>query len=148
MIITPEEWGPHAVATMYVYIMGYDVTQRDSMKAWLVSHKDILPCSECRNHWKEWIEKERPLTDEILSSREALLQWFIDWHVTTRSRAKKISKPLLNAEDVVNVVLSPMYERQKNPSVAAVADSVADTKYYYLIFIVAVVSIICYFRFR
>jgi hypothetical protein len=83
MSIGPTVWGPVTWQSMHYISLGYPIDptpeQKEIYKNYYLSYQIILPCSVCANHYKENLKKV-PLTDDILSTRDKLIQWVIDIH--------------------------------------------------------------------
>ena len=79
----PDAWGPHAWKFLHYVSLGYSdrptKEDKEKYKSFFLLLQDVLPCSICREHFKENYSK-LPLTDEILSSRNNLVKWVIDLH--------------------------------------------------------------------
>jgi hypothetical protein len=93
-IIGPETWGPHGWKFIHYVTLGYPDSpseeDKQRYKSFFILLKHILPCSVCANHYKENYDQS-PLTDSILSNREALIQWAIDLHnIVNKSKDKPI----------------------------------------------------------
>ena len=76
-------WGKHIWYTMHYISLGYpdnpSESDKNNYKAFYLLIKDILPCKTCSQHYKENLLRI-PLTDEILSNKELLINWVIDIH--------------------------------------------------------------------
>jgi len=79
----PSTWGKQFWETAQVVASRYPInpTEEDKnhFRAFFNSFQHILPCAECRNHYK-LIEENFPLMDENLSSREAICDWLRERH--------------------------------------------------------------------
>ena len=83
MNFDPKLWGPHAWDFMHYITVGYPINPSDIVKKnaynMFMSLKYLLPCESCRHNFTVHVDR-RPLTDEILSSRDRLVNWLIDLH--------------------------------------------------------------------
>ncbi len=72
-------WGPHAWVFLHSITFSYDPKNKEAMKKFVSSLESLLPCEICREHFKQNL-LAKPLTDEILSSKDLLFKWFVDLH--------------------------------------------------------------------
>lgn len=83
MGLGPDTWGPYIWATIHYTTYGYppypNEEHKQKYKQFFELFQYVLPCSICREHLKDNL-KEVPLTDEILSDKEKLINWSIDLH--------------------------------------------------------------------
>jgi len=81
--LNPEIWGPKAWFFLDSAILSYPDNPTDniknSYKTFIISLKDILPCTNCREHFIKYINTN-PLTDKILSSRIRIQEWILNLH--------------------------------------------------------------------
>lgn len=88
--LKPEIWGPHGWFLFDSICLSYPnnptKSDKDQYKNFFYSLPHILPCSTCRNHFKEYIEKY-PLNDYILQSKNNLITWILSAH----NNVKKIN---------------------------------------------------------
>ena len=76
----PEVWGNHFWNTINAIALSYpdkpDIHDQQNVTAFITSLKDVLPCEQCRVHFKQNLEKF-PLS-QALTSRENFIKWVID----------------------------------------------------------------------
>lgn len=122
----PEIWGKYAWPFFHMVTMGYpeNPTEKDKQRyfTYINCLKYVLPCDKCKNNLKKHL-KRYPLTEEALSSRQALIKWGIDLHNIVNYYT---GKPMLTNEAAVNE-LNKMIEEQNKPS---------DQRYYWIIGII------------
>jgi hypothetical protein len=112
MQFPPNVWGPFFWHTIHIVALGYPknptYTDKKCAKEFYESLAHLIPCSICRQHYKENLDKN-PLTP-YLDSRKDLLKWTIDIHNTVN---KMLGKPEWLESDIVKY-----YERlgQRNRS--------------------------------
>jgi len=98
-------WGPHIWAALHYVTLGYPSkpTKEDKQKykTFFELIKDVLPCSICANHYKENYQSN-PLTDEILSDREKLIKWLIDFHNEVNIQRGKPVVPYADARIMID----------------------------------------------
>jgi len=82
MHLPPTVWGPFFWHTMHIVAIGYSkhptYTDKKCAKEFFESLAFLIPCSICREHYKEHLST-KPITP-FLDSREDLLKWTIDIH--------------------------------------------------------------------
>ena len=88
----PDVWGPHGWKFIHYVTLGYPDNpteqQKKNYKDFLISLKNVIPCSICANHYAENLNKV-PLTDEVMRNRENLIKWGIEIHnVVNESKNK------------------------------------------------------------
>ena len=105
MRFSPNVWGPFFWHTIHIVAIGYPknptYTDKKCAKEFYESLAFLLPCSVCREHYKEHLA-ENPLTP-FLDSRTDLIKWTINIH-------NKVNKSLGKKEWRLEEVLS-YYER-------------------------------------
>jgi predicted RND superfamily exporter protein len=103
--MNPSYWGPHAWVFLHCVTMNYPSyptkNDKDNMKNFFYSLKNVLPCDKCKYNFGTHI-KEIPLTDNILSSKKKLINWLIDIH---NSVNKMNNKPTLTYDEVVEKMM-------------------------------------------
>jgi hypothetical protein len=82
MHLPPIVWGPFFWHTMHIVALGYakhpTYTDKKCAKEFYESLTFLIPCSVCREHYKEHFVNN-PITP-FLDSKEDLLKWTIDIH--------------------------------------------------------------------
>ena len=78
-------WGPPLWESFHAITFGYpmepDEEIKNNYKQWLISLGDVLPCSYCRNSYKQFIvDGDSALTDNDLMSRDSLCKWGYRMH--------------------------------------------------------------------
>ena len=105
MQFPPSVWGPFFWHTIHIVAIGYPknptYTDKKCAKEFYESLAFLLPCSVCRDHYKEHLSKN-PLTP-FLDSRTDLIKWTVAIH-------NKVNVSLGKKEWSLEEVLS-YYER-------------------------------------
>ena len=105
MQFPPTVWGPFFWHTIHIVALGYPknptYTDKKCAKDFYESLAYLLPCSICRDHYKEHLSKH-PITT-FLDSRTDLIKWTIEIH-------NKVNKTLGKKEWTLEQVLM-YYER-------------------------------------
>ena len=105
MRFPPPVWGPFFWHTIHIVAIGYPknptYTDKKCAKEFYESLAFLLPCSVCREHYKEHLSKN-PLTP-FLDSRTDLIKWTVSMH-------NKVNVSLGKREWTLEEVLS-YYER-------------------------------------
>lgn len=90
--LKPDFWGPHAWFFLDNVAFSYPKQpssyHKKIYKDFFISIGNILPCESCRIHFKQNLKK-LPLTDTILSNRNAFIEWFFSIHNLVRTSQGK-----------------------------------------------------------
>lgn len=116
MNFNPNIWGKNAWLFIETSILSYpDNPDNDIKKGYynfLESLLYIIPCYECRRHYRDFFNNNK-LTDDILSSRDKLIDWIINCH----NNVNKINgKPLISNTDFINYY-NNLYKKSCNKCV-------------------------------
>ena len=99
-------WGPNGWFFIDSISLSYPIHPSDidkqQYKNFFYSFPNILPCSKCRIHFNDYINKN-PLTDEILSSKEKLIKWILSSHNNIRDKQIDIEEFYLYYNDKYNI---------------------------------------------
>ena len=100
MHLPPIVWGPFFWHTMHIVALGYakhpTYTDKKCAKEFYESLTFLIPCSVCREHYKEHFASN-PITP-FLDSKEDLLKWTIDIHNKVN---KLLNKPQWTEAEVI-----------------------------------------------
>lgn len=81
--INPKLWGKSYWDMSHYLTMAYPENptedDKNNIKQYFTLLQNILPCENCRKHYKQNLA-DHPLTDDILSSRYKLITWLVDLH--------------------------------------------------------------------
>ena len=66
------------------------------MKNFILGIPVMLPCEKCREHSNQFIESNYDNLDNIVSSRDNLFKFFVDFH---NNANKETNKPEMSYED-------------------------------------------------
>ena len=90
--INPLLWGPHSWKMMHYITMAYpddpSVEDKENIKNFFSSLKNVLPCENCRVHF-ELNLKKHPLNNNVLSCKYNLINWLNDIHNEVNIRTGK-----------------------------------------------------------
>lgn len=92
----PSVWGPSFWFTLHNGASKYPVNAsknyQDRMKGFILGIPMMLPCPGCTPHAIAYIESIKPKLDSIVSGRDTLFKFFVDFHneVNDRYNKKKI----------------------------------------------------------
>lgn len=102
-----KEWGPfvwlllHALAERFGQVIT-ELYRNDEVRAWqslLAATGDMLPCSDCRGHFKTWLSSH-PVTPISKTPYSELKEWIRKWiwslHEDVNKRLGKPSFPYEN----------------------------------------------------
>jgi hypothetical protein len=99
MSISPDKWGKEGWKFLHFVSLGYPdyptEIQKEQYKNFFYSIKYVLPCRKCSLHYTENLDKH-PLTDNILSSKDKMINWVIDMHNEVNIMN---NKPVVSYED-------------------------------------------------
>jgi len=103
MTLNPKVWGPHGWFFMHSITLAYPDSPTKEDKENIINFFNsvgkVLPCHKCRKNFKKHSAK-LPLTDKIVSSREELVKWLIDFH----NEVNEVThKPKLSYEEVMDI---------------------------------------------
>ena len=100
--INPNIWGPKGWFFLDSIILSYPLNpsfdDKKKFREFFTLVPEMLPCAKCRQHYGEFISKF-PLNDEILSSKNKLINWFLKLHNNIR----------LNFQDKSEITLKDYY---------------------------------------
>src|SRR4051812_10795139 len=105
MNIDPKIWGPSSWKFMHYITIGYPENPNQQIKKsiydFFISLKDLLPCQKCRYNFDYHLQRH-PLTNDILSSRNKLINWLIDIHNDINIST---DKPVLTYDQVRDIYM-------------------------------------------
>ncbi|MCW5951164.1 MAG: ERV1/ALR-related protein [Propionibacteriaceae bacterium] len=85
-----QYFGPLQWKVLHSIISKYDPdTQKESMRAYLYSLQDLLPCDKCRNDYIQRLKKNS--FEQYLDSREKLFRWAYNLHDEVNISNNKVS---------------------------------------------------------
>lgn len=95
-----RQWGQHAWEFLHAVTFNYPVNptsfDKKIHKEFFHSLKHILPCKDCRHHFKNGIENIMPI-EKNLESRDKLSRWLVDFH---NSVNKRLGKPIQSYDSI------------------------------------------------
>jgi hypothetical protein len=101
MQFPPSVWGPFFWHTIHIVALGYPknptYTDKKCAKEFYESLAFLLPCSVCREHYKEYLQV-KPIST-FLDSRTDLIKWTIQNHNNVN---KMLGKPEWTLEEVLS----------------------------------------------
>ena len=101
MQFPPSVWGPFFWHTIHIVALGYSknptYTDKKCAKEFYEALAFLLPCSVCREHYKEYVQ-EKPIST-FLDSRTDLIKWTIQIHNKVN---KMLGKPEWTLEEVLS----------------------------------------------
>jgi hypothetical protein len=102
----PKIWGPLFWKTLHISSVYYPINAsrivKERMKGRILSLPYELPCEECRSHCLSFIETKYKELDDIVSGREKLVQFYLDFHNAVN---KRHGKPIWSIDKVYQVYL-------------------------------------------
>lgn len=89
----PRVWGPPYWFTLHVSAANYPHNPspifRERIKGRLLAIPFEIPCPGCKPHAAAFIEQNKHHLDEIVSSRESLVKFYVDFHNQVNERHGK-----------------------------------------------------------
>jgi len=92
----PKNWGKFGWGFIHNVALGYpnnDISymEKEQYRIFFTVIGDVLPCEDCRKHYKEMIKDNPP----VLVDRNSIFKWTVDIHnkVNTRLNKKIITLP-------------------------------------------------------
>jgi len=82
IMLSPIVWGKHIWTSIHIIALGFpehpSSVERDNYRRFFTSIGDILPCSKCRDNYKQHL-KDLPV-DLFLASNDTLFGWTVAIH--------------------------------------------------------------------
>ena len=89
----PRVWGPPFWFSLHTSAINYPVKPsmlfRQRMKDRILAIPYEIPCSACKPHAAAFIEKYKSKLDQIVSSRDSLFNFYVDFHNQVNKRYNK-----------------------------------------------------------
>ena len=99
-VTSPEIFGPAYWFTLHAGSVSYPIKAspitKEKMKHFILGIPVMLPCRNCQEHATAHIEKNFDKLDEIVSGRDSLFKFFVDFHNYVNV---KNNKPEMSYED-------------------------------------------------
>lgn len=113
-MVSPLVWGKEEWKVDAMIILGAPESPseewKNAMKQRILGYQYLLPCQKCALGSKDILD-QYPLTDDVLSSRNNLIKWYIDFHNAVN---QKLGKPIYSYEQGYQAMLGHMYINQQN----------------------------------
>jgi hypothetical protein len=88
----PDVWGPHGWKFLHFVCLGYPLfpTPEDKKNYYIffTSFGKVIPCPICADHFQENLKKH-PIDDNVLSTKNKLIEWSINMHNEVNKKNKK-----------------------------------------------------------
>ena len=102
--INPNIWGPIFWDTLHLTAFGYPSNPNNKDKQvymdFIKNYARILPCDKCTRDAQEYVEKLSQLKwNDILKSRESLIEWTWVFHDSVNIKLNKSSPPMKTFKD-------------------------------------------------
>ena len=96
----PTVWGPKFWSILHLGTMLYpenpSQTYKERMKWFIWGIPVIIPCDICRDHATAYITKRENEINTVVSSKQELFKFFVDFHNAVN---KRYGKPVLSYEE-------------------------------------------------
>ncbi len=108
----PEAWGFYFWYSYFLYVFTYPISNpsseiKEPTKIFFSNIQYVLPCQKCKKNYKQHLKKYQ-LTDDVLSSRQNLLNWLVSMYNEVKIIQNK--KPL-SVDDCIEKFIS-FYNQQ------------------------------------
>lgn len=94
----PETWGPHVWKVIHIFTTNYpDVPteeEKQSCIQFFTALGDMLPCSKCTTHYKEYLNEHYQEFIKSVDNPTALSEFFFMFHEQVNRRLNKKPLPL------------------------------------------------------
>ena len=146
----PKVWGPHFWFVLHLVSFHYpeipNQHDKDAYKAFYYSVQGILPCVNCRKHYKNYLS-HYPI-EPHLDSKLDLIRWVNQIHNFVNV---KLGKPILSHEQIFEIYanLDPISPFQKvNIDVINRRKQIKQHGKLYLFIIILLIIIVCQLYFK
>ncbi len=97
---SPDVWGPSFWFTLHNGAIKYPLNASpiwaERMKGFILGMQVMIPCEKCADHAISYIESNYDRLDDIVSGRDKLFKFFVDFHNKVNER---YGKAVMNYED-------------------------------------------------
>lgn len=135
--IDPKIWGKHFWKILYCVAFAYpeNPTEQDkeNVKKFYMSIKNVLPCDKCRNNFEIHLKKYQ-FNDDVLLSRSNLINWIVNMNNDVNNM---LGKNRITIEQAYN----EFYNENKNSYLNKKIITVS-------LLVLLVFILICYIKFR
>jgi len=144
MNLNPEIWGPHAWFFLDSVVLGMpdhlDKNEIEIYKDFFYSLQYFLPCKKCRVHYHQNLDKY-PLTDDIVESKEKMLEWIIELHNSVRLSNNQNTRTL---EEIIEFYKKEYSNEKKKKSDETINIKINTVDYSKYILIIIIIVLIIY----
>ena len=144
-------WGPPFWFTLHTISINYpdkpDYVEKQQHLLFFESLKKILPCTICREHYKDFLKK-KPLSP-YLDSKKALMRWVLDCH----NNVNKINGEKTWTFEEMKKYYDNIYNNQDNFKCSFVKKNKEKTKFTYntvsnILIVILFIIIFCFYIFK
>ena len=104
----PSVWGPAFWLFIHISTRNYPEKAspicKEQMKQFIIGLPCALPCKVCSEHARAFIESNYEHLDGVVSGRDVLFKFFVDFHNKVNRR---YNKPIMSYEDAYALYSSP-----------------------------------------
>lgn len=145
--MNPNVWGKYQWTSIHFSALGYPKHPSIETKNYFKKYfneilPEILPCEGCRNHLKQTLKYELPITDRDLENKDNLFKWTVNLHNIVNKRLKK---PVLSYEDALMIYMyqdnlySAMCPNLKPPPITTLDTSFKSWNIYNLLILLFII---------
>jgi hypothetical protein len=106
---SPEVWGNALWFTLHLGSISapeqIPPEKREKYWGFIDGIPEMLACKKCAVHAREWVEAHRPQKDQICSSRQNLVKFYVDMHNSVNQRN---GQPIMSVEEVYRKFSGPV----------------------------------------
>lgn len=136
--MNPIIWGPDAWSIIHTFAAGFNNSSKynkTNITNFFKYFAEVLPCEECKKHFKVLLQKYPITSNGILESPQNLLKWTVFLH-------NKVNERLGKSVVDFNVVRNK-YESHKMKCVIFKNENTCQTSNYNIKSIILIIIIIC-----
>lgn len=108
----PKNWGKFGWGFIHNVALGYpnneiSYMEKEQYRIFFTVIGDVLPCEDCRKHYKEMIKDNPP----VLVDRNSIFKWTVDIHNKVN---KRLNKKIITLSEAYNIWTKD--KKQSNPN--------------------------------
>lgn len=111
----PKNWGKFGWGFIHNVALGYpnneiSYMEKEQYRIFFTVIGDVLPCEDCRKHYKEMIKDSPP----VLVDRNSIFKWTVDIHNKVN---KRLNKKIITLSEAYNIwTKETKNKKQSNPN--------------------------------
>lgn len=141
--LDPNLWGLSFWRASHFITLAYPdqptLDDKNYVRTYFENLKYLLPCEKCREHYAINL-KNKPLTDEILSSRNKIILWLFELHNLVNTQ---LDKPTITLEQFYSIYSKPL-----SPTNGTMFSNLTSNTWTIILLIVLILLLIFYVRYK